>query len=89
MTFHFLQDQINIESKLKVIRFISELVKFELYSKFDGLYCLKILLHDFTHHHIEMACTMLETCGRFFFRSPDTHHRTKVYLVSFGSYTSV
>uniref|UniRef100_A0A1B6LDI7 Regulator of nonsense transcripts 2 n=1 Tax=Graphocephala atropunctata TaxID=36148 RepID=A0A1B6LDI7_9HEMI len=74
------KDQINIESKLKVIRFISELVKFELYSKIEGLYCLKILLHDFTHHHIEMACTMLETCGRFFFRSPDTHQRTKVYL---------
>ncbi|XP_054280661.1 regulator of nonsense transcripts 2-like isoform X1 [Macrosteles quadrilineatus] len=74
------KDQINIESKLKVIRFIAELVKFELYSKIEGLYCLKILLHDFSHHHIEMACTMLETCGRFFFRSPDTHQRTKVYL---------
>ncbi|XP_046682701.1 regulator of nonsense transcripts 2 isoform X2 [Homalodisca vitripennis] len=74
------KDQINIESKLKVIRFISELVKFDLYSKIEGLYCLKVLLHDFTHHHIEMACTMLETCGRFFFRSPDTHQRTKVYL---------
>lgn len=74
------KDQINIESKIKVIRFIGELVKFQLYSKIEGLYCLKVLLHDFTHHHIEMACNLLETCGRFFFRSNDTHQRTKVYL---------
>lgn len=74
------KDQINIESKIKVIRFIGELVKFQLYSKIEGLYCLKILLHDFTHHHIEMACNLLESCGRFFFRNPDTHQRTKVYL---------
>uniref|UniRef100_A0A1B6CUR7 Regulator of nonsense transcripts 2 n=1 Tax=Clastoptera arizonana TaxID=38151 RepID=A0A1B6CUR7_9HEMI len=74
------KDQINIESKIKVIRFIGELVKFNLYSKIEGLYCLKVLLHDFTHHHIEMACNFLESCGRYFFRNPDTHQRTKIYL---------
>lgn len=41
-----------------------------------------MLLSDFTHHHIEMACTLLETCGRFLFRSPDSHLRTSVLLVS-------
>lgn len=40
-----------------------------------------MLLSDFTHHHIEMACTLLETCGRFLFRSPDSHLRTSVLLV--------
>ncbi|XP_075233802.1 regulator of nonsense transcripts 2-like isoform X2 [Lycorma delicatula] len=74
------KDQVNVESKIKVIRFIGELVKFELYPKLEALYCLKLLLHDFTHHHIEMTCNLLETCGRFLYRSPDTHHRTKIYL---------
>lgn len=74
------KDQINIESKIKVVRYIGELVKFKLYSKLEALYCLKVLLHDFTHHHIEMACNLLEICGRYLFCSPDSHQRTKVYL---------
>ncbi|VVD00769.1 regulator of nonsense transcripts 2 [Leptidea sinapis] len=74
------KDQINIESKIKVVRFIGELVKFELYSKMEALYCLKVLLHDFKHHHIEMACNLLETCGRFLYCNTDTHQRTMIYL---------
>ncbi|XP_063230825.1 regulator of nonsense transcripts 2-like [Bacillus rossius redtenbacheri] len=74
------KDQINIESKIKVVRFIGELVKFKMYSKIEALYCLKLLLHDFTHHHIEMCCNLLESCGRFLFRHPDSHQRTKAYL---------
>lgn len=74
------KDQINIETKIKVIRFISELVKFQMYPKYEGLYCLKVLLNDFTHHHIEMACNLLECAGRFFYRHVDTRQRTKVYL---------
>lgn len=79
--YHFRKkDQINIETKIKVIRFIGELVKFQMYSKYEGLHCLKVLLNDFTHHHIEMACNLLECAGRFFYRSPDTRQRTKVYM---------
>lgn len=74
------KDQINIESKIKVARFIGELVKFKLYSKIEALYCLKVLLHDFSNHHIEMACNLLEVCGRFLYCSPDSYQRTKVYL---------
>ncbi|XP_034837774.1 regulator of nonsense transcripts 2 isoform X3 [Maniola hyperantus] len=74
------KDQINIESKIKVVRFIGELVKFDLYSKMEALYCLKVLLHDFKHHHIEMACNLLETCGRYLYCNPDTHQRTMIYL---------
>lgn len=74
------KDQINIESKIKVVRYIGELVKFNLYSKMEALYCLKVLLHDFNHHHIEMACNLLEVCGRFLFCHKDSHQRTKVYL---------
>uniref|UniRef100_A0A7M4FQB5 Regulator of nonsense transcripts 2 n=1 Tax=Crocodylus porosus TaxID=8502 RepID=A0A7M4FQB5_CROPO len=74
------KDQINIETKNKTVRFIGELTKFKMFSKNDTLHCLKMLLSDFSHHHIEMACTLLETCGRFLFRSPESHLRTSVLL---------
>ena len=74
------KDQINIESKLKVCRFIGEMVKFNLFPKSDALFCLKQLLFDFTHHHIEMACTLVESCGTFLYRTPDTHRRIKIYI---------
>ncbi|XP_047478568.1 regulator of nonsense transcripts 2-like [Penaeus chinensis] len=74
------KDQINIESKIKVVRFIGELVKFKVYPRSEALQCLRMLLQDFSHHHVEMACNLLETCGRFLYRIPDSHHRTKIYL---------
>ena len=74
------KDQINIESKLKTVRFIAEMVKFKMFPKPEALHCLKMLLFDFKHHNIEMACGLLEACGRFLYRSLDSHHRTKVYL---------
>ncbi|CAG2107458.1 unnamed protein product, partial [Medioppia subpectinata] len=81
--FRFLfrkKDQINIESKVKNVRFIGELVKFNIFPKPEALNCLKLLLLDFRHHHIEMTCNLLETCGRFLFRSPESHLRTKLLL---------
>jgi regulator of nonsense transcripts 2 len=29
-------------------------------------------LDDFSHHNIDMSCNLLETCGRFFYRSAET-----------------
>ncbi|KAF6134865.1 hypothetical protein GIB67_002266 [Kingdonia uniflora] len=29
-------------------------------------------LDDFSHHNIDVACNLLETCGRFLYRSPET-----------------
>ncbi|ESN94504.1 hypothetical protein HELRODRAFT_189416 [Helobdella robusta] len=79
--YHFKKkDQTNIEIKLKVSRFIGELVKFNMFNKSECLHCIKMLLSEFTHHNIEMTCALLETCGRFLYRSSDSHHRMKVLL---------
>lgn len=51
-----------------------------MFPKGETLHCLKMLLEDFTHHNIEMACNLLEVCGRFLYRSPDSHIRTKNLL---------
>lgn len=74
------KDQINIESKIKVSRFLGELVKFNMLSKPDVMNCLKTLLADFRHHNIEMFCNMLDVCGRYLYRNPETHMKMKLIL---------
>ncbi|KAL6899559.1 hypothetical protein ACP4OV_006217 [Aristida adscensionis] len=73
--FNFLinkKDQINIETKIKNIRFIGELCKFKMVPSSLVFSCLKACLDDFSHHNIDVACNLLETCGRFLYRSPET-----------------
>ncbi|XP_058442844.1 regulator of nonsense transcripts 2 [Malaya genurostris] len=74
------KDQINIETKIKVVRYIGELVKFGIYNKIEALFCLKCLLHNFQHHHIEMTCAFLEVCGVYLYNSRESRLRTNVYL---------
>lgn len=66
------KDQINIETKIKNIRFIGELCKFKIAPAALVFSCLKACLDDFSHHNIDVACNLLETCGRFLYRSPET-----------------
>lgn len=74
------KNQMNIESKIKIVRFIGEMTKFSLYSKIEALFCLKILLHDFQHHQIEMTCAFLEVAGQYLFNCKESRFRTAVYL---------
>lgn len=74
------KNQMTIESKIKVVRFIGEMVKFGLYSKIEALFCLKVLLLDFQHHQIEMTCAFLEVAGQYLYNCKDSRLRTNVYL---------
>ncbi len=65
---------------MKIARFIGELTKFGLYARAEALHCFKLLLFNFAHHYIEMACNFIETCGRYLLHHVDSHQRTKVYL---------
>ncbi|GAU44189.1 hypothetical protein TSUD_373240 [Trifolium subterraneum] len=76
--FNFLinkKDQMNIETKIRNIRFIGELCKFKIAPPGLVFSCLKACLDDFSHHNIDVACNLLETCGRFLYRSPETSIR--------------
>ncbi|KAI5440989.1 Regulator of nonsense transcripts upf2, variant 3 [Lathyrus oleraceus] len=76
--FNFLinkKDQMNIETKIRNIRFIGELCKFKVAPAGLVFTCLKACLDDFSHHNIDVACNLLETCGRFLYRSPETSIR--------------
>ncbi|GBC04197.1 hypothetical protein RclHR1_05560017 [Rhizophagus clarus] len=64
-----------LEIKIKIIRFISELTKFRITPQHIIFHCLKVLLDDFSNQNIDVACNLLETCGRFLFKSPETSTR--------------
>lgn len=74
------RDQINIESKIKVVRYIGEMTKFALYQRLEALMCLKMLLSNFQHHHIEMTCAFLEVCGMYLYNCKDSRLRTSALL---------
>jgi len=74
------KDQIKIESKVKNIRFIGELTKFLLIPVHTTLNLLNRCLSDFTHHNINVACTLLETCGRFLLLHSESRKRMQAYI---------
>ncbi|XP_039960408.1 regulator of nonsense transcripts 2 [Bactrocera tryoni] len=74
------KNQLNIESKIKIVRFLGEMVKFGLCKKFDALSCLKMLLRDFQHHQIEMACAFIEVAGIYLYNCRDSRLLTNVFL---------
>ncbi|KAI8350112.1 armadillo-type protein [Mortierella sp. GBAus27b] len=53
------------ESRVKNIKFLSELVKFGITPLPIIFHCLKVLLEEFVPQNIIVACALLETCGRF------------------------
>jgi regulator of nonsense transcripts 2 len=69
-----------METRLKNVRFLAEMVKFKLIRPGVIFNCLQKCLDDFTQHNIEVACNLLEVAGRFLFRTKQTHMRTKNML---------
>ena len=53
------KDQVYIETKLKIVRYIGELVKFKLFPKADVLHCVKVLSAHLQckYAYISMACS--------------------------------
>ncbi|KAI8916749.1 armadillo-type protein [Powellomyces hirtus] len=74
------KEQVFIEEKTKNIRYIAELTKFKVTPTHVVFHCIKFLLDNFKHHNIELLCTLLETCGRFLYKSPETSTRASNYL---------
>jgi regulator of nonsense transcripts 2 len=70
------------ESRIKNIRYISELTKFGLAPPHDTFHCFKVLLEDMTNaSNLETLCSMLDCCGRFLYKTPDTHERTSAMVI--------
>ncbi|KAJ3214865.1 hypothetical protein HDU67_001130 [Dinochytrium kinnereticum] len=64
----------------ETMRFIAELTKFRVLPIHVPLFVLKALIDDFSHLSIELICPFLESCGRFLFKSVESHARTEALL---------
>jgi regulator of nonsense transcripts 2 len=65
----------NIESRLRTARYIGEITKFRVAPPMVFLRCLKRCLEDFTGNNVDVACCLLESSGRYLYRTPHTSAR--------------
>ena len=62
------------------VRYLAELTKFGVVPEHVIFHCLKVSLDDFSRMNIEIICNLLENCGRFLLRNPDTAPRMRSFL---------
>ena len=62
------------------IRHLAELTKFGLVPEHVIFHCLKVSLDDFSRMNIEIICNLLENCGKYLLRNPETQPRMKSFL---------
>ena len=62
------------------IRYIAELTKFGVVPEHVIFHCLKVSLDDFSRMNIEIIANLLENCGRYLLRNPDTSPRMVSFL---------
>lgn len=63
----------NMESRLRTARYLGELTKFRVAPPIVVLRGLKRCLEDFSGYNIDVACCLLESCGRYLYRTKHTH----------------
>ncbi|KAI9807465.1 MAG: hypothetical protein M1833_000210 [Piccolia ochrophora] len=62
------------------IRYLAELTKFGVVPEHVIFHCLKVSLDDFSKMNIEIICNLLENCGRYLLRNPETSPRMHTFL---------
>lgn len=70
----------NLESRMRTARYIGELTKFRVAPPIVFLRCLQRCLEDFTINNVEVACALLESCGRFLYRMKHTSSRISTLM---------
>ena len=64
-----------VDARVRDVQILGELCKFKMVSPGIVFACLKACTDDFIHHNIEVACQLLETCGRYLYKNPETSVR--------------
>ncbi|KAF2456174.1 armadillo-type protein [Lineolata rhizophorae] len=62
------------------VRYLAELTKFGVVPEHVIFHCLKVSLDDFSRMNIEIICNLLENCGRYLLRNPETNPRMASFL---------
>ncbi|KAH9222139.1 armadillo-type protein [Leptodontidium sp. 2 PMI_412] len=68
------------QARLGNIRYLAELTKFGVVPEHVIFHCLKVSLDDFSRMNIEIICNLLENCGRYLLRNPETSPRMASFL---------
>ncbi|KJZ78097.1 hypothetical protein HIM_02734 [Hirsutella minnesotensis 3608] len=66
--------------RLSNIRYLAELTKFGVVPEHVIFHCLKVSLDDFSRMNIEILCNLIENCGRYLLKTPDTAPRMASFL---------
>jgi hypothetical protein len=74
------KNQYRLESKIRNIRWLSELTKFQLTRPTLIFKIWHALLLSFTPNAIQLICLLLESCGRWLYRTPMHHIRCAQFL---------
>ncbi|KAL8761813.1 MAG: hypothetical protein Q9184_002097 [Pyrenodesmia sp. 2 TL-2023] len=62
------------------VRYLAELTKFGVVPEHVIFHCLKVSLDDFSRMNIDIIGNLLENCGRYLLRNPDTAPRMSSFL---------
>lgn len=62
------------------IRYLAELTKFGVVPEHVIFHCFKVSLDDFSRMNIEIIAHLLENCGRYLLRNPETSPRMASFL---------
>jgi len=62
------------------IRYLAELTKFGVVPEHVIFHCLKVSLDDFSRMNIDIISNLLENCGRYLLRNPETSPRMVSFL---------
>lgn len=68
------------QARLGNIRYLAELTKFGVVPEHVIFHCLKVALDDFSRMNIEIICNLIENCGRYLLRNPETSPRMTSFL---------
>lgn len=68
------------QARLGNIRYLAELTKFGVVPEHVIFHCLKVSLDDFSRMNIEIICNLLENCGRYLLKNPETSPRMNSFL---------
>ena len=66
------------------IRYLAELTKFGVVPDHVIFHCFKVAIDDLSRMNIEIIANLLENCGRYLFRNPDTSQRMTSFLETLG-----
>ncbi|KAF2760590.1 ARM repeat-containing protein, partial [Pseudovirgaria hyperparasitica] len=66
--------------RIQNVRYLAELTKFGVVPEHVIFHCLKVSLDEFSRMNIDIISHLLENCGRYLFRNPETSPRMVSFL---------